>query len=119
MHATYLKYPKGKKIIKEGKNHLYFYLILNGVVKSYYQKDSKEVCQWFAFENEIISTIKTFEGKPSNETIILLKESELIQFRLEPIIELSRIDLSISHLITTLMTEHALILDRGFINCNS
>jgi len=111
MHVTCLKCIKGTKLIAEGKRHHYFYLILDGSVKSYYQKESKEVCLWFAFENEIVSTIKTFEGEPSNETIELLEDSELIRFKTEPIKELAKNDLSISHWFTGLITEHAVFLE--------
>ena len=43
-HASYLKSTKGTKLISEGKRHRYFYLILKGGVKSYYSKESREVC---------------------------------------------------------------------------
>ena len=110
-HATYLKCKKGTKLIVEGKRHHYFYLILNGSVKSYYRKGSKEVCSWFALEKEMVATIRTFEGQPSNETIELLEDSELIQFRTKSIKNLSTTNLAISHLITDLITEHAVFLE--------
>ena len=110
-HATYLDYTKGTKLISEGKQHHYFYLILDGSVKSYYKKESKEICMWFAFDNEIISTIKTFIGESSNETIEFLEDSNLIRFETESIKELAQIDISISHWITTIITEHAIFLE--------
>ena len=55
-HSSYLKSNKGEKLILERKRHHYFYLIVEGGVKSYYAKESKEVCTWFAFENEFIGT---------------------------------------------------------------
>ena len=110
-HASYLKCKKGTKLISEGKRHRYFYLILKGSVKSYYQKDSKEVCLWFEFENEFVATIKTFQGEPSNETIELLENSELIQFNTEPIKVLANTNLAISHMITNLITDHAEFLE--------
>jgi len=116
LHATYLKCTTGTKLIAEGKQHDYFYLILYGSVKSYYHKESKEVCLWFAFENEVVSTIKTFEGEPSNETIELLEDSNLIQLKTEPIKKLAQIDLSISHWITELITDHALFLEERLYN---
>lgn len=110
-NAAYLKVNKGTKLISEGKRHHYFYLILKGCVKSYYRKQEKEVCLWFAFKNETVATIKTFEGQPSNETIELLEDSELIRFNTEQIKELARTHLAISHLIITLITEHAAFLE--------
>lgn len=110
-HSTYLECTKGTKLISEGQRHHYFYLLLDGGVKSYYQKESREVCLWFAFENEIVSTIKTFEGEPSNETIELLADSKLIRFKTEPIKELAQNDLLISHWIIELITDHAVFLE--------
>jgi len=111
LHATFVKFKKGTKLIAEGKRHLYFYLLLDGSVKSYYQKESKEVCLWFAFENEVVATIKTFEGNPSIETIELLEDSKLIRFNTETIKELAQIDISISHWILELITDHAIFLE--------
>jgi len=110
-HATFLQDKKGTKIISEGKHHPYFYLILDGSVKSFYQKESKEVCLWFAFENEMVSTIKTFHGHPSNETIELLQDSAFIQLKTKPIKELAQHDLAISHWITEVITDHAIFLE--------
>lgn len=111
LHATYLKCSKGTKLISEGRRHHYFYLLLDGSVKAYYQKKSKEVCLWFAFENEVVATIRTFEGGPSSETIELLEDSNLIRLKTESIKELAHIDISISHWITELITDHAIFLE--------
>ena len=110
-HASYLKSTKGTKLISEGKRHRYFYLILKGSVKSYYSKESREVCTWFAFKNEVIGTITTYEGLPSKETIELLEDSELIKFNIEKIKELTLTDLSISHLMNVIIIEHTLYLE--------
>ena len=110
-HTTYLTCTKGTKLIFEGKRHHYFYLILQGGVKSYYLKDAKEVCTWFAFENEVIATMKTFEGQPSNETIELLEDSILIGFKAEAIRELAQIHLAISRWLMGLIIEHTVFLE--------
>jgi len=110
-HSNYIKHSKGTKLIFEGKRHHYFYFIVYGSVKSYYLKDSKEVCMWFAFENEMVATIKTFAGEVSNETIELLEDSELIQINTEKFKNIAETNLSVSHLITQLITEHALFLE--------
>jgi CRP-like cAMP-binding protein len=110
-HSSYLKTTKGTKLISEGKKHSYFYLILKGGVKSYYSKESRQVCMWFAFKNEAIGTITTYEGLPSKETIELLEDSELIKFNIEKIKELTLTDLSISNLINNLIIEHTLCIE--------
>jgi CRP-like cAMP-binding protein len=110
-HTSYLKSTKGTKLISEGKRHSYFYFILKGVVKAYYSKELREVCMWFAFDNEAIGTITTYEGLPSKETVELLEDSELIKFNIEKIKELTRTDLSISNLINDLIIEHTLCIE--------
>lgn len=110
-YADYTRNLKGTKLIVKGKRHPYLYLILKGGVKSYYYKDSKEVCLWFAFENDMVGTIRTFHGETSNETIELLEDSEFIRFKIAPIKELTNFNLAISRLITDLVTEHAVFLE--------
>jgi len=54
-HTNYIKHAKGTKLISEGKRHPYFYFLIQGSVKAYYLKNSKEVCSWFAFENHTVA----------------------------------------------------------------
>jgi CRP-like cAMP-binding protein len=110
-HSSYLEPAKGTILISEGKRHHYFYLIIKGSVKSYYSKESRDVCTWFAFENETIGTITTYQGNQSKETIELLEDSKLIKFNIEKIKELTQTDLSISHLINDLIIEHTLFIE--------
>lgn len=110
-YSSFQNFKKGTKLITEGKRHLNFYLLIKGSTKAYYTKESKEVCSWFAFENEVIATIRTFNGQPSNETIVLLEDSKLIQFKTEPIKKLAANNLDVSHWIIETITEHAVYLE--------
>jgi CRP-like cAMP-binding protein len=110
-YSSYLKCTKGTKLISEGKRHRYIYLIIKGSVKSYYLKDSKEVCMWFSLENEIIGTTSTIQGDTSKETIELLEDSELIKLNIEKIKELTQTDLSISNMLNNLWEEHTIFLE--------
>ena len=98
-HSSLFNSNKGSQLISEGKKHNYFYIILNGAVKCYYSKDSREICTWFAFEKDVIGTISTYEGLPSKETIELLEDSEFIRFNLEQLKELSKSNLQIIHIL--------------------
>jgi CRP-like cAMP-binding protein len=110
-HSSYLKSTKGTQLISEGKRHHYIYFIVKGSVKSYYSKESKEVCVWFSLENEIIGTTSTIQGGASKETLELLEDSELIKLNIEKIKELAQTDLSISNLLNNLWEEHAIFLE--------
>jgi len=110
--AHYIKQTKGTKLIKAGVRHRYFYIIVEGSVKTYYLKDTKQVCSWFAFKNDIVATLSNIvEGNPSSETIEVLEDSELIQIEIESIMNLAKSNLSVSHFVTELITEHATFLE--------
>lgn len=109
--SSFFKSTKGTRLISEGKRHNYFYICLKGAVKSYYSKDYREVCTWFAFEDEVIATMSTCEGLPSKETIELLEDSEFIRFNIQELKELSKSDLQIIHLLNALTVEHTLYME--------
>ncbi len=109
--SSFFNSTKGTQLISEGKRHNYFYILLKGAVKSYYSKDSKEVCTWFAFEDEAVATMSTFEGFPSKETIELLEDSSFIRFNIKQLKELSKSDLLIIHLLNALTVEHTLCIE--------
>ena len=110
--SSYTELKKGTKLISEGNRHGYFYLVLTGGVKSYYNKDSKEVCTWFSFENEIIATTSTLKDKPSKETIELIEDSTFIKFQSKKVIELAHTNLQLSNLLIELWAEHAIFIEQ-------
>ena len=109
--AVLVHAKKGTELIAEGKRHKYFYLMVEGSAKTFYVKDGKEICTWFAFDEEVLATIKTFNDQPSNESIVLLEDSTLIQFEISSVKALAASNLELSHLLNALLTEHALFLE--------
>lgn len=110
-HAQWVQYPKGTQLIAEGNRHPYSYFLIKGSVKSFYLKDGKSVCLWFAFENELVGTLKAMEGAPSRETVELLEDSEFIRLNNETLLRLAEKDLAFSHLVSQLILEHADFLE--------
>ena len=82
------------------------------MVKAYYLNDGKEICSWFAAENDIVGNMNAHRGTPSNETIELLEDSELISFQIRQINELAKSNLAISHFINEILEEHILFLEK-------
>ena len=112
--CEYKQASKHTEIISEGKFHPYSYIILSGGVKSYYLKDSKEVCTWFAFENEPVGSMATFQGLPSNETVEFLEDSTMLRIHMKKLKELAQQDLSISQLLNDLLMEYILFTEEKF-----
>ncbi len=55
-----VEYKKGEQIVKEGQQrHKLFYLI-KGSVKAYYFNNDKKIIDWFAFENEFITSSTSY-----------------------------------------------------------
>lgn len=109
--CDYQKFSKGTELIQEGKRHHFFYFVTKGSVKSYYLKEGKEICTWFAFEREMVSTINTFEGHASNETIKLLEDSEFVRINTKAFKTLAESKISVSRLINELIAGHAIFLE--------
>ena len=109
--CDYLKLSKGTELIQEGKRHQFFYFITKGSIKSFYLKEGKEICTWFAFENEMIATIKTFAGETSNETIELLENTKFIKIQTEKFKKLADKNLTWSHIMSALISSHAIFLE--------
>ena len=110
-HSVYMKVSNQTEIISEGKRHHFAYVILLGGAKSYYLKDGKEICTWFAFENEVIGSMANFQGFPSKETIVLLEDSDVIQIQMMELKELAQRDLSTSQLLNDLLMEYSIFIE--------
>jgi len=111
-HIQLLKLPKGTKLFSQGKRHYHFYFIIKGAVKAYYLKDGKEICSWFAAENDIVGNLSAHRGEASNETIELLEDVELISFQIQGINELAKNDLEVSHFIIEILYEEIIYLEK-------
>ena len=74
--ARLLHIEKGKLLVKEGQYSDKGYFIINGCFRAYYLKDGKDITDWFAFENDFISSINSFFlGIPSPHFIEVLEDA--------------------------------------------
>lgn len=83
------QHPTGFELVKAGTVCNYLYFVEKGLVKVYYQKDDKQVIDWFADEGNIISAFQSFlSRKPGIHTVKLLEPSQLIGIRFNDLEEL-------------------------------
>lgn len=81
---------KETKLIREGQYADKAYFISKGSARAYYLKDGKDITDWFAFENDFISSINSFFlNIPSPHYIEVLEPSELLEISRDKIIYLS------------------------------
>lgn len=71
-----LKIDKGTLLVKEGQYSDKGYFVVKGCFRAYYLKDGKDITDWFAFENDFISSINSFFlGIASPHYIEVLEDS--------------------------------------------
>ncbi len=76
-----LSYERITTIVKEEERSDKTFFIVNGSARAYYLKDGKDITDWFAFENDFISSINSFFlDIPSPLYIDVLEPSILLEF---------------------------------------
>lgn len=79
-NSKFLVLPKGEILVREGQYSDKTFFIYSGCARAYYLKDGKDISDWFAFENDFISSINSFFlNIPSPHFIELLEDSVLLE----------------------------------------
>lgn len=107
-----LTLPKGTILMEESKPHDCFYILVQGSAKSYHWNDGEAVCNWFAFENEVLATMGALEGKASNESIELMEDSVLVQIDSSGFAHLAEQNLDVGRLGYHWLSEHTRFLEQ-------
>lgn len=69
---------KNDLLIEEGQVCRYLYFLEKGCVRGFYNIDGKDVSQWFGFENDFVTSFRSFTTRePSKEYIQVLEDSVL------------------------------------------
>lgn len=77
-------------IVKEGQLADKTYFIAQGSTRAFYLKKGKDITDWFAFENDFISSINSFFlNVPSPHFIEILEKSTLLEISREQVLSLS------------------------------
>ncbi len=58
--AKIIATEKSQIIVTEGQNADKLYFIIEGCLRVFYHKDGKDITDWFAFENDFVSSINSF-----------------------------------------------------------
>lgn len=78
------KVNKETTLVKEGQYADKTFYIVEGCARAYYLKDGKDISDWFAFENDFISSIQSFFlNIPSPHYIELIEDATLLEISRE------------------------------------
>ena len=77
---SFCNYKKADILVKEGHFADQSYFIVSGCARAYYLHDGRDITDWFAFENDFISSIVSFfTGAPSPHYIEILEDAVVLQ----------------------------------------
>ncbi|WP_299577291.1 Crp/Fnr family transcriptional regulator [uncultured Sunxiuqinia sp.] len=103
---TILSLPKHTCLVLEGQYSDKTFYLIDGCARAYYLKDGKDISDWFAFENEFISSIISFfTDTPSPHYIELLEDSTLVALSKDTIDGLSNQYHDFERLIRVVVTQ--------------
>lgn len=79
-----LALKKETTLVREGEYSDKTYYLIKGCARAFYLKDGRDISDWFAFENEFISSIVSyFTKQPSPHYIELLEDSIIVEISRE------------------------------------
>ena len=75
-----------------------------------------EIHTWFAFENEVIGSLRNFNNLPSRENIVLLEDSLLMSIDIPGIKSLMKDHIAIAQFVNETVLEYALFMEDKFFD---
>ena len=108
---------RSKLLVKEGQHTDKIYYIISGSARAYYLKNGKEISDWFAFENDFITSINGFFlSIPSPYNVEILESSTLIEFSKENLNLLSIKHHDFTHFEKAIVTKTMLQLQERIVS---
>ena len=102
LNTTYLN--KGEYWIKAEKKNHNIAFIDEGYLRKFYDKDGKEITDFFYFKNDFSSDLPSIlENRVSTSNIIAMRESKLVVFSYHDFNELCKHSIALEHLFRVLL----------------
>ena len=83
-HSVSRSVSKRTLLLKEGETCHHIYFIRKGIVRGFLREGSKDITTWITAENELVSSISTWDiPRPVTENIQVLEDADLYVMLLE------------------------------------
>jgi CRP-like cAMP-binding protein len=83
--------PKGTLLLREGQREDYAWVVLKGLIRSYYIKDDEEISSRFNQENQVVISVGSFYNRvPGYEFVETLEDCLLARIHYDELQELYR-----------------------------
>lgn len=97
-HFTLCTFPKRHTLVREGSLCKMAYFIEQGITRSYWLVDGREVTTWFSVEGDVTFSMNEFYyGKPSDEFVETLEDVLLYSIPLKTLSELYETNLEVAN----------------------
>jgi CRP-like cAMP-binding protein len=83
--------PKHTLLLREGQRQDFVWIIINGLLRSYYIRDGEEICSRFNQENQVVLSVASFYSRsPGYEFVETLEDSILARIHYDGLQEIYR-----------------------------
>ncbi len=72
------QFSKNDLLIEEGQICRHLYFIEKGSIRGFYNIDGKDVSQWFGFENDFVTSFRSFTLRTASKEYIQVLEESLV-----------------------------------------
>lgn len=111
-----VEFQKGDFIVREGERNTNFYIIENGVWRSFRMNDGEEMTLWFAAEGECVFAIWGYTNDSvSGASIEIEADCKAYMISKARIEELCSTSLEMANLIRRIFEQHALLMENFLI----
>jgi CRP/FNR family transcriptional regulator, anaerobic regulatory protein len=105
-----IEVPKKTILLRDGQTADYLYVVVEGLLRSYYIKDDAEICSRFMKENHIVVSVNSFyDRKPGYEFIEAMEDSTLARIHYDRLQKLFKDHDEFNHT-ARLLTERYFVL---------
>ena len=86
-----IEVSKGTLLLREGQREDYAWIVIKGLLRSYYIKEGEEICSRFNSEEQIVISVASFYGRmPGYEFVETLEDSVLARIHYDRLQEFYR-----------------------------
>jgi CRP-like cAMP-binding protein len=116
---TKIELNKNDFILQEGQISKHLYFLEKGCVRGFYNVDGKDITQWFGFENDFVTSFRSFITQtPSAEYIHVIEDSVLWALDKEQLNNLLKTFPEIEKLVRIIYEQYYIRLEERYANAH-
>ena len=108
--AEIITFPRKTTLLREGERADYVWMVLHGMMRSYYLKDGLEICSSFMKEDHLVISVSSFYSrKPGYEWIETLEETTVARLHYDELQKLLHQHIEFNFIVRVLTESYAML----------